>query len=167
MEPWVPFASLGMGVVAFVVCALSWRLVGAKRVPKKLTEWYPELEAAWSHMVHKRRELVEAIAHAEQLREQLPEEYKSVMDHVIIMAQASELALFTQARSAGLVPSYWFSDPRTKTPDLALTPGETPTYPSEVGDPDPVITVDNVVELPRHEWIGEQLVVRQASGDDS
>jgi len=168
MEPelaswWYLALAFAMGVGAYVLTHVFNRVSERSHVPKRLNEWYPEIETAWALMVHKRRELIEAVAHAERLREQLPEEYREVIDHAVVLARAVELATFNQARRAGLVPDYWFADrggdggPGTPLPEPA---------PANEPESDPgAMSVDNVVALPapKREWIAGQLLKREAT----
>ncbi len=167
MEPggpswWYLALAFAMGVGGYVLTHVAHKLGARDHVPKRLSEWYPEIEAAWALMVHKRRELIEAVAHAEQLRELLPEEYREVIDHAVVMARAVELATFNQARRAGLVPDYWFADrAQDETPPPPPALRDEPRTDSEPGVMS--VSVDNVVPLPaRREWIAGQLLKREA-----
>lgn len=159
---WYLALAFAMGVGAFFLTHVVTKIGARRHVPKSLNEWYPEIESAWALMVHTRRELIEAVAHAERLREQLPEEYREIIDHAVVMARAVELATFNQARRAGMVPDYWFADrgddggPGTPRPRAIPLPDES--------DPG-AMTVDNVVPLPapRREWIAGQLLKREAA----
>jgi hypothetical protein len=165
MEPelaswWYLVLAFAMGVGAYVLTHVVNKVSARGHVPKRLNEWYPEVEMAWALMVHKRRELIEAVAHAERLREKLPEEYREVIDHAVVMARAVELATFNQARRAGLVPDYWFADRDGGGPGAPLP------KPVAAPDADPgVMSIDNVVSLPapKREWIAGQLLKREAA----
>ena len=157
-----PYLAIMMGFGAFLVVKMGDRLIKAANTPKNMTEWYPVLEEAYLRVVHKNRELLEAVAHAEETKKSLPPEYQAVLDQVIMLARLIEQASYEAAVENGTVPRYWFGGPGEK-PDLATTPsGEDPPSSPYEG---PQLVSDEtqkskIVALPTiaREWIRTQVV---------
>ena len=157
-----PWLALLMGFGAFIVMRVGDRFAKALNTPKSMSEWYPVLEEAYLRVVHKNRELLEAVAYAEKTKKSLPPEYQAVLDQVIMLARLVEQASYEAAVQNGTVPRYWFGGQGEK-PQLAQPTQD--VAPVETGYEGPQLVSDDtkkskIVALPTiaREWIRTQVV---------
>ncbi|MCP4242334.1 MAG: hypothetical protein GY772_17405 [bacterium] len=160
-----PFLALAMGVGAFLVMKVGDKFMRAGRTPRSVGEWYPVLEEAYLRVVHKNRELLEAVAHAEKTKKELPTEYQAILDQVIMLARLVEQASYEAAVENGTVPRYWFGGPPTEHPQME--PDGTPRDENGYVGPQLVDeaegdkpTKNKIVALPNiaSEWLRTQVI---------
>lgn len=162
-----PYMAIAMAAGAFILLRLADRMVQSYRAPKNMSEWYPELERAYMCIVHKNRELLEAVAEAEQLKKNLPDEYKAILDQVIMLARLVEQSSYENAVANGLVPRSWLGG-SGEQPVMIATPVEPIEPPEGYGGPRlvdemgelPTSVGAKVVQLPgiASEWIRTQVL---------
>lgn len=155
------FLALLLGAGGYFIAKALDRLHASLRTPKSMAEHLPELERAYLRVVHKNRELLEAVKAAQEERKHLPPEYQAILDQVLMLARLVEQSSYEEAVASGVVPRYWFGGPSDEQPVMAPQPGDyappsTATEPASAQSPqDPTAGGG--------EWmrVGDQLVPRR------